>query len=60
MGDPSADDEGGRSQPAMRRASLRPYQQEAITAVEDALARGVTRPLIALPMGCGKTVIFKP
>ena len=42
----------------MSGLALRPYQEEAITAVEDALARGVTRPLIALPMGCGKTVVF--
>ena len=38
--------------------TLRPYQQEAIAAVEDALARRVKRPLIALATGTGKTVIF--
>ena len=29
--------------------TLRPYQQEAITAVERALERGVRRPMIVLP-----------
>jgi superfamily II DNA or RNA helicase len=38
--------------------TLRPYQQEAIMAVEQALERGVRRPMIVLPMGCGKTVVF--
>ena len=38
--------------------ALRPYQDEAIAAVDAALERGVRRPLIALPTGCGKTVIF--
>ena len=38
--------------------ALRPYQQEAITAVENAVGRGVRRPLIALATGTGKTVIF--
>lgn len=38
--------------------TLRPYQQEALTAIEDALAQGITRPLLALPTGTGKTVVF--
>lgn len=38
--------------------SLRPYQEKAIEAVDAALARGVTRPLIVLPTGTGKTVMF--
>ena len=42
----------------MSGLALRPYQQDAITAVEDALQRGVTRPLIVSPTGCGKTLIF--
>ncbi|UJA19790.1 DEAD/DEAH box helicase [Thermoleophilia bacterium SCSIO 60948] len=37
---------------------LRPYQQEAIDAIERALARGISRSLIALPTGSGKTVVF--
>ena len=41
----------------MSGVALRPYQQEAITAVEQALERGVRRPLIALPTGSGKTVV---
>jgi ATP-dependent helicase IRC3 len=38
--------------------TLRPYQQEAIEAVLAAEVCGIRRPLIALPTGCGKTVIF--
>jgi primosomal protein N' len=37
---------------------LRPYQQESIRAINDAYEEGVTRPLVALPTGTGKTVIF--
>jgi superfamily II DNA or RNA helicase len=37
---------------------LRPYQAEAIAAIEDAERRGVRRPLLGLPTGTGKTVIF--
>jgi ATP-dependent helicase IRC3 len=37
---------------------LRPYQTEAISAIEDAERRGVRRPLLGLPTGTGKTVIF--
>ena len=37
---------------------LRPYQREAVVAVEKAEASGVTRPLLSLPTGTGKTVIF--
>jgi ATP-dependent helicase IRC3 len=40
------------------RLALRPYQDEAILAIERALGRGVHRPLIVLPTGCGKTVVF--
>jgi ATP-dependent helicase IRC3 len=36
---------------------LRPYQEEAIEAVNTA-ADEITRPLVALPTGTGKTVIF--
>ena len=38
--------------------TLRPYQREAIAAVESAMARGVQRPLLVLPTGCGKTLVF--
>jgi superfamily II DNA or RNA helicase len=37
---------------------LRTYQTEAIQAVIDARARGIRRPLISLPTGTGKSVIF--
>ena len=36
----------------------RQYQQEAIAAIDSGLARGITRPLVSLPTGTGKTVIF--
>lgn len=37
---------------------LRDYQSEAVEAVENAAERGVRRPLVALPTGTGKTVVF--
>jgi len=37
---------------------LRPYQHEAIDAVEKALDKGVQKPLVVLPTGTGKTVVF--
>ncbi len=37
---------------------LRPYQSEALSAICAADDRGVRRPLVALPTGTGKTVIF--
>jgi len=36
----------------------RPYQREAIEAVHKAHAMGLQRPLVALPTGTGKTIIF--
>jgi superfamily II DNA or RNA helicase len=42
----------------MTSIAPRPYQQEAVAAVQDAFARGIRRPLIALPTGTGKTVVF--
>lgn len=36
----------------------RPYQVEAVQAVVDAYRRGITRQLLSLPTGSGKTVIF--
>ncbi|MFG1826741.1 DEAD/DEAH box helicase family protein [Microbispora bryophytorum] len=50
--------------PHARRASaasplpLRPYQREALAAVEGAERRGIRRPLGVLPTGAGKTVTF--
>ncbi len=38
--------------------TLRPYQHEALDAVERAHARGVRRQLVAMPTGTGKTVVF--
>ena len=38
--------------------TLRPYQEEALEAVREYYAKGVTRQLIVLPTGAGKTVIF--
>lgn len=37
---------------------LRPYQLEAVQAVIEARRRGVRRPLLCLPTGAGKTVVF--
>lgn len=41
-----------------RQLPLRPYQEEAVRAVEEAYGRGVTRPLVVIPTGGGKTVCF--
>lgn len=38
--------------------TLRPYQDDALTAIENAEAAGIRRPLVALPTGTGKTVVF--
>jgi superfamily II DNA or RNA helicase len=37
---------------------LRPYQRDALTAIEAATLRGVRRQVVSLPTGSGKTVIF--
>lgn len=37
---------------------LRPYQKEAKEAVFDQWASGVSRTLLVLPTGCGKTIVF--
>ena len=37
---------------------LRPYQREAENAVLDLWASGVSRTLLVLPTGCGKTIVF--
>ena len=36
----------------------RPYQNEAKEAVLSGLEKGVTRQLVTLPTGCGKTILF--
>lgn len=38
--------------------ALRPYQDEALAAVEQAASRGLRRPLVSLPTGAGKTILF--
>jgi len=38
--------------------TLRPYQSGAGAAIKDGLSRGVTRLLVAMATGLGKTVVF--
>jgi superfamily II DNA or RNA helicase len=38
--------------------ALRDYQQEAIEAINQAEMDGIASPPVALPTGCGKTIIF--
>lgn len=38
--------------------NLRPYQAEALDAIEEAWARGMRAPAVVLPTGAGKTVVF--
>lgn len=42
----------------MTAISLRPYQQDFVTAVEAAVERGVRKQLGVLPTGGGKTIVF--
>jgi ATP-dependent helicase IRC3 len=44
--------------PTTFRLIPRPYQYEAVAALLAAAARGVQRPLLVLPTGTGKTIIF--
>lgn len=44
--------------PPVQALQLRPYQQEALEAIEGAAQRQQRRQLVALPTGTGKTVIF--
>ena len=37
---------------------LRPYQEEALNAILENCSKGVSRQLVVLPTGAGKTVIF--
>jgi superfamily II DNA or RNA helicase len=41
-----------------RGLPLRPYQEAAVQAIQDAEREGISRPLVALPTGTGKTLIF--
>ncbi len=38
--------------------SLRPYQNEAVQAIENEWETGHRRTLLVLPTGCGKTIVF--
>lgn len=38
--------------------TLRPYQEEAVKAIEDEWSNGRTKTLLVLPTGTGKTVVF--
>ena len=44
--------------PTTFRLTPRPYQYEAVAALLAATARGVQRPLLVLPTGTGKTIVF--
>jgi superfamily II DNA or RNA helicase len=44
--------------PITFRLVPRPYQYEAVAALLAATARGVHRPLLVLPTGTGKTIVF--
>src|SRR5213594_743135 len=44
--------------PTPFRLTPRPYQHEAVAALLAAAARGVQRPLLVLPTGTGKTIVF--
>src|SRR6516225_8835072 len=44
--------------PTTFRLVPRPYQYEAVAALLAATARGVQRPLLVLPTGTGKTIVF--
>ena len=44
--------------PITLRLTPRPYQYEAVAALLAATARGAQRPLLVLPTGTGKTIVF--
>lgn len=44
--------------PTAAKVQLRPYQVDAVNAVETAWARGVHRPAVVLATGLGKTVVI--
>jgi superfamily II DNA or RNA helicase len=37
---------------------LRPYQRDALAAIAQTYVRGIRRPLVSVPTGCGKNAIF--
>jgi type I site-specific restriction endonuclease len=50
--------EAAAQPPTTFRLTPRPYQYEAVAALLAATARGVQRPLLVLPTGTGKTIVF--
>src|SRR5438874_9130266 len=44
--------------PTTFRLTPRPYQYEAVAGLLAATARGIHRPLLVLPTGTGKTIVF--
>lgn len=38
--------------------TLRPYQQEALDSIVDAETKGISKQLVVLPTGAGKTILF--
>lgn len=42
----------------MTALELRPYQREALEAIRAGYRRGIRRPLVSLPTGTGKTILF--
>jgi ATP-dependent helicase IRC3 len=44
--------------PSVPALSLRPYQEQALEAIDAAESRGVRRQLVVLPTGGGKTIVF--
>ena len=38
--------------------TLRPYQKEALESIQTHIDKGITKQLVVLPTGAGKTVIF--
>lgn len=48
----------GRHAAAAEGLTLRPYQEEAVSAIEKEWQEGIRRTLLVLPTGCGKTIVF--
>lgn len=53
----SLDGHAARARAAMPTLPLRPYQTEALEAVDQRELLGVTRQLVVLPTGAGKTIV---